>query len=36
MTWQNEVESLFKKLKPVLGEEKINKFWLAYQTRTDQ
>jgi hypothetical protein len=36
MTWQNEVESLFKKLKPVLGEEKINKLWLAYQTRTDQ
>jgi hypothetical protein len=35
MTWQNEVESLFRKLKPVLGEEKINKLWLAYQTRTD-
>lgn len=36
MTWQNEVENLFKKLKPVLGEEKINQLWLAYQTRTDQ
>jgi type IV secretory pathway VirB4 component len=36
MTWQNEVESLFKKLKPVLGEEKINRLWLAYQTRSDQ
>lgn len=35
MTWQNEVENLFKKLRPVLGEEKINKLWLAYQTRTD-
>lgn len=35
MTWQNEVEKLFKKLKPVLGEEKINQLWLAYQTRTD-
>jgi DNA-binding MarR family transcriptional regulator len=35
MKWQNEVENLFKKLKPVLGEEKINQLWLAYQTRTD-
>jgi hypothetical protein len=29
MTWQNDVESLFRKLKPVLGEEKINRLWLA-------
>jgi hypothetical protein len=36
MTWQNEVENLFKKLKPVLREEKINQLWLDYQTRTDQ
>ncbi len=35
MKWQNEVENLFKKLKPVLGEEKVNQLWLAYQTRTD-
>lgn len=35
MTWQNEIEELFRKLKPVLGEEKLNRLWLAYQTRTD-
>ena len=34
MTWQNEVESLFRKLKPVLGKE-IDTLWLAYNTQTD-
>ena len=34
MTWQDEVESLFRKLKPVLGEE-IDSLWLAYNTQTD-
>ncbi len=34
MTWQDEVESLFRKLKPVLGKE-IDSLWLAYNTQTD-
>jgi len=34
MTWQNEVESLFRKLKPILGKE-IDSLWLAYNTQTD-
>lgn len=34
MTWQNEVESLFRKLKPVLGKQ-IDSLWLAYNTQTD-
>lgn len=36
MTWKPEIEELFRKLKPVLGEERLNRLWLAYQTRTDQ
>ncbi len=36
MSWQNEIEELFRKLKPVLGAEKLDRLWLAYQTRTDQ
>lgn len=35
MAWQNEAEALFRKLKPIVGEEKMNRLWLAYQTRTD-
>ena len=34
MAWQNEVEDLFRKLKPVLGKE-IDALWLAYNTQTD-
>ena len=34
MTWQEEIESLFRKLKPVLGNE-IDSLWLAYNTQTD-
>jgi hypothetical protein len=34
MTWQDEVESLFRKLKPVLGRQ-IYSLWLAYNTQTD-
>jgi len=34
MAWQNEVEALFRKLKPVLGKE-IDALWLAYNTQTD-
>jgi len=34
MSWQDEVESLFRKLKPVLGKE-IDALWLAYNTQTD-
>jgi len=34
MTWQDEVEGLFRKLKPVLGKE-IDALWLAYNTQTD-
>jgi len=34
MAWQNEVESLFRKLKPVLGKE-IDTLWLAYNTQID-
>ncbi len=34
MTWQDEVESLFRKLKPVLGKQ-IDTLWLAYNTQTD-
>jgi len=34
MTWQDEVEALFRKLKPVLGKE-IDALWLAYNTQTD-
>jgi DNA-binding MarR family transcriptional regulator len=36
MTWQNETEELFRKLKPILGAEKLDRLWLAYQTRSDQ
>jgi DNA-binding MarR family transcriptional regulator len=36
MTWKPEIEELFRKLKPVFGEEKLNRLWVAYQTRTDQ
>jgi len=34
MTWQNEIEALFRKLKPVLGKE-IDTLWLAYNSQTD-
>jgi len=34
MTFQDEVESLFRKLKPVLGKQ-IDSLWLAYNTQTD-
>jgi len=34
MTWQNEVEALFRKLKPILGKQ-IDSLWLAYNTQTD-
>lgn len=34
MNFQEEVESLFRKLKPVLGKE-IDSLWLAYNTQTD-
>jgi hypothetical protein len=34
MAWQDEVEGLFRKLKPVLGKE-IDALWLAYNTQTD-
>jgi hypothetical protein len=34
MPWQDEVEGLFRKLKPVLGKE-IDALWLAYNTQTD-
>ena len=34
MHFQDEVESLFRKLKPVLGKE-IDSLWLAYHTQTD-
>ena len=34
MTWQDEVESLFRKLKPIMGKE-IDSLWLAYNTQTD-
>lgn len=34
MAFQDEVESLFRKLKPVLGSE-IDSLWLAYHTQTD-
>lgn len=34
MTWLDEVESLFRKLKPVLGKQ-IDSLWLAYNTQTD-
>ncbi len=34
MTFQEEVEALFRKLKPVLGRE-IDSLWLAYNTQTD-
>lgn len=34
MSWQDEVESLFRKLKPVLGKQ-IDSLWLAYNTQTD-
>jgi hypothetical protein len=36
MAWNNEIETLCSKLKPVLGEEKVNRLWLAYQTSTNQ
>ena len=32
MAWQSEYEKLFKKLKPILGDKRIQKLWLAYQT----
>jgi len=35
MAFQDEIESLFRKLKPVLGKE-IDSLWLAYHTQTDQ
>ncbi|MGD2091533.1 MAG: DUF87 domain-containing protein [Candidatus Aminicenantes bacterium] len=35
MTWKSDIEELFRKLKPVLGKEKLNRLWLAYQTSTD-
>jgi hypothetical protein len=35
MAWQSEHEKIFKKLKPILGAEKIHKLWLAYQTSPD-
>jgi hypothetical protein len=35
MTWNKDVEALFRKLRPVVGDDKINELWLAYQTRTD-
>ena len=35
MTWNKDVEALFRKLRPVIGDDKINELWLAYQTRTD-
>lgn len=34
MIWQDEVESLFRKLKPVLGKQ-MDSLWLAYNTQTD-
>jgi len=34
MVFQDEVEALFRKLKPVLGKE-IDTLWLAYNTQTD-
>jgi len=34
MTFQDEVEGLFRKLKPVLGKQ-IDSLWLAYNTQTD-
>ena len=34
MVWQNEVESLFRKLRPVLGKQ-ADALWLAYNTQTD-
>lgn len=34
MTFQNDVESLFRKLKPVFGKQ-IDSLWLAYNTQTD-
>jgi hypothetical protein len=34
MVFQDEVEALFRKLKPVLGKE-IDSLWLAYNTQTD-
>jgi len=34
MAFQDEVETLFRKLKPVLGKE-IDALWLAYNTQTD-
>jgi len=34
MAFQEEVEALFRKLKPVLGKE-IDALWLAYNTQTD-
>lgn len=34
MAFQDEIESLFRKLKPVLGKE-IDSLWLAYHTQTD-
>lgn len=35
MSWVSDIDELFRKLKPVLGEEKLRKLWLAYQTQTD-
>ena len=34
MSWQEETEKLFRKLKPVLGE-KIDRLWYAYQSQND-
>ncbi len=34
MAFQDEIESLFRKLKPVLGKD-IDTLWLAYNTQTD-
>jgi len=35
MTWQDERDEIFRRMKPVLGEKALNRFWTAYVTSSD-